>query len=78
MSDYNKYVLAVNKIFEVLSKLKNNNPDKDNMGYINGIEEYKQIVVNSANNFSNQKDEKTSMTEQPNMQKLSSLEEHLW
>lgn len=73
MSDYNKYVLAVNKIFEVIGKIKNNYTDKDNTGYIANIEEYKQVVVNSANTFSNKKDD--TITEQPSMQKLDNLEE---
>lgn len=72
MSDYNKYVLAVNKIFEVINKIKPNYTDKDNLGYIANIEEYKQVVINSANTFSNKKE--NSITEQPNMQKLDSLE----
>ena len=72
MSDYNKYVLAVNKIFEVIGKIKNNYTDKDNTGYIANIEEYKQVVVNSANTFSNKKED--TITEQPSMQKLDSLE----
>lgn len=73
MSDYNKYVLAVNKIFEVIGKIKPNYTDKDNLGYIANIEEYKEVVVNSANTFSNKKDD--TITEQPSMQKLDSLEE---
>lgn len=73
MSDYNKYVLAVNKIFEVIGKIKGNYTDKDNLGYIASIEEYKQVVINSASTFSNKKDE--TITEQPSMQKLDGLEE---
>lgn len=73
MSDYNKYVLAVNKIFEVIGKIKGNYSDKDNLNYIANIEEYKQVVINSANTFSNNKD--TNITEQPSMQKLDTLEE---
>ena len=73
MSDYNKYVLAVNKIFEVIGKIKNKYTDKDNTGYIANIEEYKQVVVNSANTFSNKKED--TITEQPSMQKLDNLEE---
>lgn len=77
MSEYNKYVLAVNKIFEVLGKIKNNYTDKDNLNYISSIEEYKQIVVNSAQKFSNKKDTTTEITEQPSMNKLSDVEETL-
>lgn len=73
MSDYNKYVLAINKIFEVIGKIKPNYTDKDNIGYITNIEEYKEIVVKAADSFSNNSE--GNITEQPNMQKLSSLEE---
>lgn len=73
MSDYNKYVLAVNKIFEVIGRIKPNYTDKDNLGYIANVEEYKQVVINSANTFSNKKDD--TITEQPSMQKLDNLEE---
>ncbi len=75
MSDYNKYVLAVNKIFEVIGKIKNNYTDADNLNYIAEIEDFKQIVINAANNFSNKKESK--MTELSNMQKLEDVEEKL-
>ena len=78
MSEYNKYVLAVNKIFEVLGKVKQNYTDKDNLNYISNIESYKQVLVATATKFSNKKDESTRITEQPTMQKLSSLEEEIW
>ena len=48
MSDYNKYVLAVNKIFEVIAKLKNNLNTQENLTFISNIEEYKQVVVNAS------------------------------
>ena len=75
MSDYNKYVLAVNKIFEVIGKIKANYSDKDNLNYIADIEDYKQVVINAANKFSNKKE--NTMTQQPNMNKLDSVEEEL-
>ncbi|MBQ8132118.1 MAG: hypothetical protein IJ193_06480 [Bacilli bacterium] len=56
MTDYNKYVLAVNKIFEVIGKIKTNWTDKDNLTYIASLEEYKQAVVNGAKQFSNKKE----------------------
>ncbi len=56
MTDYNKYVLAVNKIFEVIGKIKANWTDKDNLTYIANLEEYKQAVINGAKQFSNKKD----------------------
>ena len=52
MSDYNKYVTAVNKIFEVAGKLKLNYPDNDNLGLIESIEEAKSAVVDGAKLFS--------------------------
>lgn len=74
MSEYNKYVLAVNKIFEVLGKMKVGWTDKDNISYIASIEEYRQVVINAANQFSNQK-ENNNFTEQPVMEKLGNVED---
>lgn len=51
MSDYNKYVTAVNKIFEVAGKLKINYPDNDNINLIESIEETKSAVVAGAKLF---------------------------
>lgn len=51
MSDYNKYVTAVNKIFEVAGKLKANYPDNDNLNLIESIEETKTAVVAGAKLF---------------------------
>ncbi|MCI8568838.1 MAG: hypothetical protein HFJ11_02515 [Bacilli bacterium] len=44
MSDYNKYVIAINKIFENLAKMKNGWNNSDNLNYIESIEEYKNII----------------------------------
>lgn len=46
MSEYNRYVSAINKIFEDLDKMKNNWNNQDNHNYIDSIEEYKQLVSN--------------------------------
>ena len=51
MTDYNKYVEAVNKIFELVAKMKAYYPDQDNLSLIEAIEENKQIVINSAKLF---------------------------
>lgn len=51
MSDYNAYVTSVNKIFDYLNKMKAGWSSLDNKNYIESIEEYKAIVVQSANNF---------------------------
>ena len=49
MSDYNKYVLAVNTIFEGIEKMKTNWTNQDNINYIETIEEYRQIVIDEVN-----------------------------
>lgn len=67
MSDYNKYVTAVNKIFEVAAKLKVNYPDNDNIGLVESIEETKSAVVAGAKLFGNGPQQQTpsTPTEQP-------------
>ncbi len=61
MSEYDKYVKAVNKIFEVIAKMKENWKGQDNLNYIASVEDYKQIVIDSSKNFSTSI--KTSMEE---------------
>lgn len=51
MSEYNQYITAINKIFDYLSKMKVGWTGADNINYIENIEEYKNIVVNSLNLF---------------------------
>lgn len=51
MSDYNAYVTSVNKIFDYLSKMKAGWSSLDNKNYIESIEEYKQVIIQNANNF---------------------------
>lgn len=51
MSEYNQYITAINKIFDYLSKMKVGWTGLDNINYIENIEEYKNIVVNSLNLF---------------------------
>ncbi len=53
MSEYNQYVTAINKIFDYLAKMKAGWNSSDNLNYIESIEEYKQIVINSAQGFKN-------------------------
>lgn len=43
--DYNKYALAVNKIFECLNQMKIGWDNPDNLNYISKIEEYQELVV---------------------------------
>ena len=51
MQEYNQYVTAINKIFDYLEKMKAGWKSMDNENYIGNIEEYKQIVINEAENF---------------------------
>ena len=51
MSDYNAYVTSINKIFDYLTKMKVGWTSLDNKNYIESIEEYKQVVVQNADNF---------------------------
>ncbi len=51
MQEYNQYVTAINKIFDYLEKMKAGWKSMDNENYIGSIEEYKQIVINEAENF---------------------------
>lgn len=51
MKEYNEYITAINKIFDYISKMKAGWTDKDNLNYIESIEEYKTVVVNSLNAF---------------------------
>lgn len=48
MSEYNEYVTAINKIFDYLAKMKAGWNSLDNINYIESIEEYKQVITNSA------------------------------
>lgn len=53
MSEYNQYVTAINKIFEIVSSMKTNIKNQDNISYIESIEEYKNIVIENAKIFDN-------------------------
>ena len=57
MSDYNEYVTSINKIFDYLSKMKTGWSSLDNKNYIESIEEYKQVVVQNADNFKKEVEE---------------------
>ncbi len=73
MSDYNKYVLAINKIFEVLNNCKQKWKDNDNLTKIADLEEYRNIVINAANSFSNS-NKSENITEQDDMKQINNLE----
>ena len=55
MTEYKQYVEAVNKIFEYITVMKQDWPNPDNVSYIENIEQYKQLVIDSANLFSDKK-----------------------
>ena len=52
MSDYNKFVATINKIFELIGKLKVSIKDQDNLNYISNIEDYKDLVLKTSTKFS--------------------------
>lgn len=66
MNDYNKYVTAVNKIFDYLAKMKAGWANLDNINYISSIEEYRQTVASNVTLFKGNKI--------PNQQKSEGLE----
>ena len=51
MQDYNKYVTSVNKIFDLINKMKAGWNNIDNINYIESIEEYREQVAASADEF---------------------------
>ena len=51
MDDYNRYVTAVNKIFDYLEKMKAGWNNIDNKNYIDSIDEFKGVVTSKANEF---------------------------
>ena len=71
MKEYNEYVTAINKIFDYLAKMKAGWNSLDNLNYIESIEEYKQLVATSAEEF---KTEKTPPKEDPEAARKRRLE----
>ena len=51
MSDYNQFVMAVNKIFEITAKIKAGWKDNDNLNIADSIEESKATVIEAAKLF---------------------------
>lgn len=51
MDDYNRYVTAVNKIYDYLEKMKAGWNNQDNKNYIENIDSFKSIVTAKANEF---------------------------
>ncbi len=62
MTDYKKYVIAVNKIFEIVDKMKLSWTDQDNLNYLKKIEDYKDIVIETSKKIS--QDEKDQQVEE--------------
>lgn len=54
MSDYNQFVMAINKIFEITAKLKAGWKDQDNINIADSIEESKNTIVEAAKLFNTQ------------------------
>ena len=51
MDDYNRYVTAINKIFDYLEKMKAGWNNSDNKNYIESIEDFKGIVTSKAEEY---------------------------
>lgn len=51
MDDYNRYVTAVNKIYDYLEKMKAGWNNSDNKNYIDNIDDFKNIVISQAEEF---------------------------
>ncbi|MBQ3510703.1 MAG: hypothetical protein IJA30_00235 [Bacilli bacterium] len=54
MSDYNQFVMAVNKIFEITAKIKAGWKDQDNLNIADSIEDAKTTVIEAAKLFNTQ------------------------
>lgn len=65
MSDYNQFVIAVNKIFEITAKMKQGWKDNDNINLADSIEESKTTVVEAAKLFNTQATAPTPTSAQP-------------
>ena len=65
MSEYNEYVNSINKIFELLSKMREGYQNQDNLNYIESIEEYRDIIIDNAKIF-----QENSSIEQKNLEAL--------
>ena len=54
MSEYNQFVMAVNKIFEITAKIKAGWKDQDNINIADSVEDSKTTVVEAAKLFNTQ------------------------
>ncbi|MBE6157550.1 MAG: hypothetical protein E7160_02030 [Firmicutes bacterium] len=64
MSDYAKYVDAVNKIFDSINEMKEKWTNQDNLNYIEKIEDYKAIVIETSKKLKEKKNK--TVTEELN------------
>ena len=69
MSDYNQFVLAVNKVFEITAKIKAGWRDQDNINIADSIEESKNAVVEASKLFNT----KLTPSSQPKMKSPSEI-----
>lgn len=67
MSDYNQFVMAVNKIFEITAKIKAGWKDQDNINIADSIEDSKATVVEAAKLFNTQVTQKSPQTNEINL-----------
>ena len=51
MHDYNQYVTAINKIFDLLAKMKAGWNSQDNFSYIEKVESFQNMVTTTAEVF---------------------------
>lgn len=65
MSDYNQFVMAVNKIFEITAKIKAGWKDQDNINIADSIEDSKATVIEAAKLFNTQAPAKPQATPAP-------------
>lgn len=63
MTEYEQYVDAVNKIYSYLEMMKTVWTDQDNISYLDNLETYKQVVINNANIFDQNKKTSSEMEE---------------
>lgn len=67
MSDYNQFVMAVNKIFEITAKIKAGWKDQDNINIADSIEESKTTVIEAAKLFNTNAPVSQSASQQANL-----------
>ena len=63
MTEYEQYVDAVNKIYSYFEMMKTVWTDQDNISYLDNLETYKQVVINNANIFDQNKKASNGMEE---------------